>query len=239
VRLLVSILTYNEIENINGIIREVFSSVSGDVQCDILIVDDNSPDKTADAVKALQDEYSGRLFLLLRKGKEGFASAYIDGLSWGLERNYDYFLEMDADFSHDPKYIMPMLEKIKSCDFVIGSRNAGGRVEGWPLWRHILSKGGSLYSRIILGSPIKDLTGGFNMWRKETVEGIGLNAIISEGFTFQIEIKHKAHKKGYKYIEIPIVFRDRALGKSKMSKRIFFEGLINVWKIKSQTRQEM
>jgi dolichol-phosphate mannosyltransferase len=232
-RLLVIIPTYNEIENIRDVIREVFNSVSGDVQCNILIVDDNSPDKTADAVKALQEEYNDRLYLLLRKGKEGFASAYIDGFSWGIERNYDYFLEMDADFSHDPKYINTMLEEIKTYDFVIGSRNIeGGGVEGWPFWRHILSKGGSFYSRLILGCPIKDLTNGFNMWRKETIEGIGLGTIISKGFSFLLEKKYRAYKKGYKYIEIPIILKNRVLGESKMSIKIFSEALINIWKIK-------
>jgi len=232
-KLLIIIPTYNEIENIQVIIREVFRCVSDNEQCDILIVDDNSPDKSADAVKALQNEYGNRLFLLLREGKKGFASAYIDGYSWGIEKSYDCFLDMDADFSHDPKYIMTMLENIKKYDFVIGSRNInGGKIEGWPFWRHILSKGGSLYSRIILGCPIKDLTGGYNMWRKETIEGIELNTIISEGYSFQIEKKYRAYKKRYKYIEIPIVFKDRAYGISKMSKKIFFEALINVWKIK-------
>ena len=232
-KLLVIIPTYNEIENIQAIIREVFNCVSNYEQCDILIVDDNSPDKTADAVKALQNEYKNKLFLLLREDKKGFASAYIDGFSWGIERKYDYFLEMDADFSHDPKYIMLMLENIKNYDFVIGSRNVrGGGVEGWPFWRHILSKGGSFYSRFILGCPIKDLTGGFNMWRKETIEGVGLNTIISKGYSFLLEKKYRACKKGYKYIEIPIIFKDREFGKSKMSKKIFFEALINVLKIR-------
>jgi len=232
-KLLVIIPTYNEIENIQNIIRKVFSSVSNNEQCDILIVDDNSPDKTADAVKEMQNEYQNRLFLLLRIDKKGFASAYIDGLSWGIERNYDCFLEMDADFSHDPKYINTMLEKIKNYDFVIASRNIkDGKVEGWPFWRNLISKGGSFYSRFILGCPIRDLTGGFNMWRKETIQGVELNTIISEGYSFQIEKKYRAYKKGFKYIEIPIIFKDREFGKSKMSKKIFLEALINVWKIK-------
>jgi dolichol-phosphate mannosyltransferase len=231
-RLLVIIPTYNEIENIQAIIREVFNSLS-DEECDILVVDDNSPDKTADAVMVLQEEYKDNLFLLLRQNKKGFASAYIDGYSWGIERNYDCFLEMDADFSHDPKYIKTMLENINNYDFVIGSRNIrGGRIEGWPFWRHILSKGGSFYSRFILGCRIKDLTGGFNMWRKETIVGVELDKFISEGYSFLLEKKYRAYKKGYKYVEIPITFKDRAFGKSKMSKKIFFEALINVWKIK-------
>jgi dolichol-phosphate mannosyltransferase len=203
------------------------------VQCDILVVDDNSPDKTADAVKALQEEYKNNLFLLLRENKKGFASAYIDGYSWGIEKDYDTFLEMDADFSHDPKYIKAMLENIKNHDFVIGSRNIkGGRIDGWPFWRHILSKGGSLYSRFILFCPIKDLTGGFNMWQKDTIVGVELNKFISEGYSFLLEKKYRAYKKGYKYLEIPIIFKDRAFGKSKMSKKIFFEALLNVWKIR-------
>jgi len=232
-RLLVIIPTYNEVENIQSIIGAAFNNGSKNDACHILIVDDNSPDKTADAVKALQTENKDNLFLLLREDKRGFASAYIDGFYWGLKRDYDCFLEMDADFSHDPKYITAMLEKIKTYDFVIGSRNVkGGRVEGWPFWRHILSKGGSFYSRFILGCPIKDLTGGFNMWRKETIEGIGLDTLISKGYSFLLEKKYRAYKKGYKYAETPILFKDRALGKSKMSKNIFFEALANVWKIR-------
>ena len=232
-KLLIIIPTYNEVDNIRLIIHAVFNNDIKDVQCDILIVDDNSPDKTADAVKELQVEYSDKLFLLLRVNKRGFASAYIDGFAWGIERNYDYFLEMDADFSHDPKYIMTMLENILQYDFIIGSRNIkGGVVEGWPVWRHILSKGGSLYSRLILWCPINDLTGGYNMWRRETIMGIELEKMISKGYSFLLEKKYRAYKKGYKYLEIPILFKDRVFGNSKMSKKIFFEALMNVWKIK-------
>jgi dolichol-phosphate mannosyltransferase len=228
-KLLIIIPTYNEIENITSLITSLFNFTH---EAHVLIIDDSSPDGTADAVKVLQNEYKNRLFLLLREGKKGLATAYIDGFSWGIERRYDYFLQMDADFSHDPKYIITMLENIEKYDFVIGSRNAGGGVEGWPFWRHILSKGGSFYSRFILGCPIKDLTGGFNMWRKETIEGIKYTTIISKGYSFQIEMKYRVYKKGYKYIEIPIIFKDRAFGESKMSKKIFFEALINIWKIK-------
>ena len=231
---LIIIPTYNENANIKNIINEIFSIVSKNEKCNILIVDDNSPDKTAEVIKEMQSsKYKDKLFLLLRKDKKGFASAYIDGYRWGLERDYKYFLEMDADFSHDPKYINTMLDNIKKYDFVIGSRNINGaKVEGWPFWRNFLSKGGSIYSRLILNCPIKDLTGGFNMWKRETINGIELDTIISQGYSFLLEKKYRAYKKGYKFLEIPIVFKNRVFGESKISKKIFFEAIINVWKIK-------
>jgi dolichol-phosphate mannosyltransferase len=140
---------------------------------------------------------------------------------------------MDADFSHDPKYIPLMLEKIEHSDVVIGSRNiSGGAVEGWGLLRSMISKGGSLYSRVVLGCPVKDLTGGFNMWRKEALQKIGLQTIISRGYSFQVEMKYKAFRAGCRIAEIPIIFVDRKKGKSKMSKKIFFEALLNIWKMR-------
>ena len=197
------------------------------------MVDDNSQDGTAHAVENISAEYPGRLHILNRPGKLGLATAYLAGFSWGWSGCWDIFLEIDADFSHDPEYIPVMLEQIQTCDAVIGSRNiAGGGVEGWTFLRSAISKGGSLYSRLVLGCPIRDLTGGFNMWRKSALEKINLSAIISQGYSFQIEMKYKAYRSGCSIVEIPILFVDRKKGKSKMSKKIFFEALINIWKIK-------
>jgi dolichol-phosphate mannosyltransferase len=229
--LLIVIPTYNEAENIHGLINAVFAIVPE--YTSILVVDDNSPDGTAGIVERLISNYSGRLFLLKREGKQGLASAYLAGFSWGLFRNFDVFLEMDADFSHNPQYIPVMIDAIKTHDVVIGSRNvANGGVEGWTWLRNFISKGGSLYSRTVLQCPIKDLTGGFNMWRKTAFEKIGLDSIISKGYSFQVEMKYKAYRTHCNIVEIPIVFVDRKQGKSKMSKKIFFEALINIWRIR-------
>jgi dolichol-phosphate mannosyltransferase len=191
-------------------------------------------------VESLTGQYPGRLHLLKRPDKQGLARAYLAAFDWGIDRgDYDIFLEMDADFSHNPKYIPEMLSKIQTCDVVIGSRNIkGGGVEGWTPLRHIISKGGSLYSRMVLGCPIKDLTGGFNMWRKSALDKIGLTTIISAGYSFQIEMKYKAFLSGCDIAEIPIIFPDRKRRKSKMSRKILLEALKNVWKIKGDSGRE-
>ena len=236
-QVLIIVPTYNEIDNITSFTQKIFEIIPKYV--DILIVDDNSPDGTGKTVEILSEKYPDRLFLLNRGSKQGLASAYIDGFKWGLSGNYDIFLEMDADFSHNPEYIPEMLKNIQTYDVVIGSRNIkGGYVEGWPFLRNVISKGGSLYSRIVLSCPIKDLTGGFTMWRKIALEKIGLDGIISKGYSFQIEMKYKAYQSGCSIKEIPIVFTDRKHGKSKMSKKIFLEAFINIWKIKKNTKSE-
>jgi dolichol-phosphate mannosyltransferase len=231
IRLLTIIPTYNEIDNIERFIKTVFEYIPSNAG--ILVVDDNSPDGTAGVVEKIINDFPNRLHILKRPGKQGLASAYLDGFSWGINNNYNVFLEIDADFSHDPKYIPIMLEKIKDHDVVIGSRNIKeGGVEGWPITRKILSKGGSLYSRTVLGFPIHDCTGGFNMLTKNALEKINLSSIISKGYCFLIEMKYKAYISGCSIIEIPIIFVDRKYGKSKMSKKIFIEALFNIWKIK-------
>jgi|TergutMp193P3_1026864.scaffolds.fasta_scaffold00323_6 dolichol-phosphate mannosyltransferase len=236
-KLLIAVPTYNEIENIEPFIKLVFENVPPDAQ--ILVIDDNSPDGTAAVVEQLAGHYPDRLHLLKRPGKQGLAQAYLAAFDWGMSRDYDVFLEMDADFSHNPKYIPEMLEKIKTHDVVIGSRNIkGGGVEGWTMLRNLISKGGSLYSRVVLGCPVKDLTGGFNMWRKSALEKIGLEGIISRGYSFQIEMKYKAFAAGCSIAEIPIIFPDRKQGKSKMSKKILLEALFNIWKIRKSGRPE-
>ena len=229
--LLICIPTYNEAENIVYFLEAVFAHAPPEAQ--VLVVDDKSPDGTARLAEALRSKYPGRLHLLNRPGKQGLASAYLAAFDWGLAQGYGLFLEMDADFSHNPAYIPAMLEEIKTRDVVIGSRNIqGGGVEGWPLVRNLISKGGSLYSRAVLGCPVKDLTGGFNLWTKAALEKIGMENIISKGYSFQIEMKYRAFIAGCSIKEMPIIFTDRKLGASKMSRKILLEALIMVWKIK-------
>ncbi|QQO09458.1 glycosyltransferase [Breznakiella homolactica] len=236
-KLLIAVPTYNEIENIKRFVITVFEHIPD--YADILVIDDNSPDGTAAAVEDLIRNYPNRLHILNRESKQGLAAAYLAAFEWGLSRGYDVFLEMDADFSHNPKYIPEMIDKIETNDVVIGSRNiSGGGVEGWSALRNFISKGGSLYSRLVLGCPIKDLTGGFNMWRKSALEKINLETISAKGYLFQIEMKYKAFLAGCSITEIPIIFTDRKQGKSKMSKGIFVEALINIWKIKSNARTD-
>ena len=224
---LVLIPTYNEALNIKSFIQEVFKYCP---DIDLLIIDDNSPDGTADIVEALNDK---RIQVLKRAEKSGLASAYLEGFKHGINLGYNAFIEMDADFSHKPEYLPTMVENLKKYDFVIASRNIkGGSVENWSFLRNLISKAGSLYSRIILGCPIKDLTGGFNGWNKRVLDTIGLDNIISKGYSFQIELKYRAYKNNFKFTEFPIVFPDRKLGVSKMSKDIFFEAMMNVIKIK-------
>jgi len=236
-KLLIAVPTYNEIENIEPIIDSIFEYIPP--WADVLVIDDNSPDGTAAAVERQAERYKSRLHLLKRPEKQGLAQAYLAAFEWGMERGYDVFLEMDADFSHNPAYIPEMLQKIESHDVVIGSRNIKkGRVEGWTFLRNLISKGGSLYSRIVLGCPVMDLTGGFNMWSKSALEKIGLNTIISRGYSFQIEMKYKAFLAGCSIAEIPIVFTDRKKGTSKMSRKILLEALVNIWKIKRRSGRE-
>lgn len=169
-----------------------------------------------------------------RNSKKGLADAYIAGFKWGFEHGFDVFCEMDADFSHDPIYLPELWKEIQIHDVVIGSRNIkGGAVEGWSFLRNFISKGGSLYSRIVLGCSVKDLTGGYNMWKKSALEKIRLDSIISKGYSFQIEMKYKAYKADCTMKEIPIIFRDRVAGVSKMSKEIFMEALKAVWRIRN------
>ena len=228
---LIVIPTFNEELNIESIINSIQDTLTN-YNFSILIVDDNSKDSTAKIVKNLQEKYSN-LYLLERGGKYGLASAYIDGFKYGADLGYKAFIQMDADFSHSPEYLPIFFDKLKDNDVVIGSRNVrGGKTVGWGILRSIISKGGSLYSRLILRCPIKDLTGGFNGWRLDILNKIGLNNIISRGYAFQIEMKYRAYLSGAQILEFPIVFEDRKFGKSKMNKRIFIEALLNVIRIK-------
>lgn len=230
---LIVIPTYNEAENIFTLLDAVHAQVP---ETDILVVDDNSPDGTATMVETRMKE-DKRLSILKRPGKLGLGSAYIAGFKVALERGYDAIFEMDADFSHNPKYLPGFIEAIKEADLVLGSRYVeGGGVENWALSRKIISIGGSLYARIILGVPYRDLTGGFKCFRRETLAAIDLDGVHSEGYSFQIEMTYRVHKKGLRIREIPIVFADRLGGKSKMSWKIFIEAIYRVWQMRWTVR---
>jgi len=223
---LIIIPTYNERENIKVIIEAVFAQSLG---VDVLVVDDNSPDGTGGIVQEMQKVHP-QLHLLSRKGKEGLGKAYIAGFEWGLSRGYEALTEMDADFSHRPQDLKPLLQTLELADFAVGSRYVkGGGTLNWGLIRKIISRGGGIYSRMILGYPLNDWTGGFNAWRAETLKKINLPTVRSNGYSFQIELKYKALRAGCKGMESPILFEDRRVGHSKMSSRIVFEALYRVW----------
>lgn len=226
---LVIIPTYNERENIANIIPAIRALLP---VVDILVVDDNSPDKTQDVVREIQKN-DPHVHLLGRKGKEGLGKAYIAGFKWGLEKDYEGLCEMDADFSHRPEDLVKILEALKTADFVVGSRWVpGGGTANWSLSRKIISRGGSFYARQILRYPLRDWTGGFNAWKAGTLHKIGLDLVRSEGYSFQIELKYRALKSGLDGREIPIRFEDRRAGQSKMSSGIVFEALRRVWSMR-------
>lgn len=228
---LVVIPTYNEKDNIAPLAKEVLAL---NPQVEILVVDDSSPDGTGQLVLQM-GQSNPKIHLLSRAKKEGLGRAYIAGFKWGIERGFDAIVEMDADFSHRPEDLVQLLEKLKTADFVVGSRYVkGGGTKNWGLMRKIISRGGSLYSRLILGFPLNDWTGGFNAWKKETLAKIGLDSVTSNGYSFQIELKYKALKAGCKGIESPILFEDRRVGQSKMSSKIVYEALYRVWLMRSK-----
>lgn len=225
---IVIIPTYNEIENIEAIIIAVFAQ---DKAFDVLVVDDNSPDLTAEKVKSLQTEFPDRLFLLQRKNKTGLGTAYIDGFKWSLERKYDYIFEMDADFSHAPHDLIKLYRACakEGADVAIGSRYITGvNVVNWPMNRILLSYFASKYVRFVTRMKIQDTTAGFICYNRKVLEAIDLDAIKFVGYAFQIEMKFKAHIKGFKIVEVPVIFTDRAKGKSKMSGGIISEAVFGV-----------
>jgi dolichol-phosphate mannosyltransferase len=229
---LVIIPTYNEKENVASIIDAVMVL---DAALEVLIVDDGSPDGTADIVKQLISKYPNRLHIEERKGKLGLGTAYIHGFKWALQRHYEYIMEMDADFSHPPH---KLLELKKACedgaDFSIGSRYIkGGKVSDWPFTRWMISYGASLYVRIVLWMNIMDTTAGFVCYKRKVLETINFDEIKFIGYAFQIEMKYAAHKLGFKHKEVPITFQDRKLGNSKMSMNIFNEAFYGVIKMRS------
>lgn len=228
---LIIIGTYNECENIENLLNQIFKEAP---EVNVLVVDDNSPDKTYEIVEKLQaNAYTNKLFLLKRPGKMGLGSAYVAGFNYALENGYDVIMHMDADFSHNPKYIPDFLREIQTNDLVLGSRYVrGGGVVNWGLGRKIMSYGGSLYARTILGLKIRDLTGGFKCFKREVLESIGINQLKSNGYSFQVETTYKTFLKGFKIKEISIIFEDRRVGKSKMSSTIFVEALLMVVKLR-------
>jgi dolichol-phosphate mannosyltransferase len=232
---LVIIPTYNEIENIREIIQEVMN-LDGDFE--LLVIDDGSPDGTAQAVIALQSDFSSRLHLIQRNEKMGLGTAYITGFEWALVKGYDYIFEMDADFSHNPSDLIRLYEAcaISGYDLAIGSRYITGvNVVNWPIGRVLMSYFASVYVKFITGLPIKDATAGFKCYHKSVLQGIKLREIKFIGYAFQIEMKFTAWKLGFKLIEVPIIFTDRTKGTSKMSSGIFKEAMVGViWmKVKS------
>ncbi len=228
---LIIIPTYNEKENIEKMIRKVFSLPSN---FELLIVDDNSPDGTANIVKQMQTEFADKLHLLQRAGKQGLGTAYIAGFKWALEHNADYIFEMDCDFSHNPEDTERLLEACKNgADVAIGSRYIKGiNVINWPLGRVLMSYFASMYVRIITGMEIMDCTAGFKCFNKKVLQTINFDAIKLRGYGFQIEMKFTAQKHGFKLVEIPIIFTDRQEGNSKMSGGIFNEAFWGVIKMK-------
>lgn len=229
---LVIIPTYNERENISKMVEAVMALQP---EFDLLIVDDNSPDGTAQLVEAKLDVYANRLFLLNRPGKQGLGTAYIAGFEWALSKNYAYIFEMDADFSHDPNDLPRLLEacEINGADVAIGSRYCKGvNVVNWPMGRVLLSFFASHYVRLVTGMPITDTTAGFKCYKRKVLETIRLNKIQFIGYAFQIEMKFKAWLHGFKVEEVPVIFTDRRLGNSKMSKRIIREAIFGVLQMK-------
>lgn len=227
---IVIIPTYNEIANVGNLIRDIRSLELNPL--DILIVDDNSPDGTADLIRDMQKNDKG-LHLIVRPGKLGLGTAYIKGFHYALDHGYDLIAQMDADYSHDPKDLVKLFKAAEKYDWVIGSRYVTGiNVVNWPLNRLILSYGANWYTRLITGLPIKDGTAGFKCWQSTVLKNIDLDTIKSQGYSFQIEMNFRAWKKGYRFHEVPIIFVDRTVGQSKMSKKIIREAVLMVWKLK-------
>lgn len=221
--------TYNEIKNIKSLVKQVFDLDPG---YHLLIVDDNSPDGTALKVKELQSIYPN-LHLEVRPGKAGLGTAYLFGFKWALENNYDHIVQMDADLSHDPNDVPRLVSRLKDHDLVIGSRYVNGvSVVNWPIRRLILSYGANMYSRFITGMPINDGTGGFKAWRGTLLNDIELKKVRSQGYSFQIEMNFRSWRLGARIKEEPIIFVDRTIGESKMSKSIMYEAIWMVWRLR-------
>ncbi|HEY9370613.1 polyprenol monophosphomannose synthase [Streptomyces sp.] len=233
---LVIIPTYDEADNVAVIVDRVRSAVP---EAHILVADDNSPDgtgKIADEIAASDDH----VHVLHRRGKEGLGAAYLAGFRWGIERGYDVLVEMDADGSHQPEELHRLLDALPGADLVLGSRWVpGGKVVNWPKSREFLSRGGSLYSRVLLGVPIKDVTGGYRAFRRQTLEGLGMDEVASQGYCFQVDLAWRTVKSGFTVREVPITFVERERGDSKMSRAIVIEALwrVTAWGIGSRARR--
>jgi dolichol-phosphate mannosyltransferase len=227
---LVVIPTYNERENIGRLIPEILQQGP---EFEVLVVDDNSPDGTAEVVAQQVAEQDGRVRLLRRPGKLGLGTAYIEGFRYGLAEGYDFLFEMDADFSHQPKYLPALLKAAQRTGVAVGSRNVtGGGVENWAWYRKLISRGGSLYAQLLLGLKVKDCTGGFKCFSRAVLQMINLDEVRSTGFGFQVEVNCLCQWQGLEVTEVPIIFPDRLRGKSKMNRKIFFEALRLVWELR-------
>jgi dolichol-phosphate mannosyltransferase len=227
--------TYNEVDNVVPLVERIFAATP---HIHILFVDDNSQDGTRDRIDTLMSQHPGKIQILKRAGKLGLGRAYIAGFRWALNEGYDALIEMDADHSHDPKELAVFIDKLQHADAVIGSRYClGGGTENWSFLRKCISVFGSFYSRKILGLDIRDLTGGFNAWRRDTVIAINPDLVRSEGYSFQIELKYRAHLAGKYMVESPILFSERRAGQSKMSLKIVLEAMVRVWALRSIRRE--
>lgn len=228
--------TYNEAENLPKLISALFELQMPDLN--VLVVDDNSPDGTGQIAEDLGVKYEGRVKVMHRAGKLGLGTAYIQGFQRAIEDGAEAIGQMDADFSHPPEKVLELAETIQSCDVALGSRYVpGGKLdEQWPFWRKALSGFGNFYARTILGMSLRDVTGGFRLWRRETLLGMPLERVRSNGYVFQVEMAYVASKLGYKFKEIPIYFADRRWGESKMSFRIQIEAAVRVWQLAGMYR---
>jgi dolichol-phosphate mannosyltransferase len=235
-RVLVIIPTYNEADNIEPVTARVREAVP---EAHILVADDNSPDgtgKIADELAAQDDHIN----VLHRKGKEGLGAAYLAGFRWGIDHGYGVLVEMDADGSHQPEELPRLLTALKGADLVLGSRWVpGGRVVNWPRSREVLSRGGSLYSRVLLDLPLRDITGGYRAFRRETLEGLGIDAVDSQGYCFQVDLAHRAVRAGFNVVEVPITFVERERGDSKMNRSIATEALwrVAMWGVQGRVKR--
>src|SRR5438874_8677187 len=222
---LIIIPTYNEVENLQPLLEQIFSYVT---DTDLLIVDDNSPDGTGDLAERLSSQ-DARVHVMHRTGKLGLGTAYIAGFKYAVAHGYDAAFEMDADFSHDPRYLPDFLKAIEHSDLVIGSRYiSGGGTPNWSFLRRFISGGGNIFARFMLGIPVQDCTAGFRCYRRQVLESIDLDTIQSQGYAFQVEMAYRVMRQGFKIVETPIVFMDRRIGKSKMSRKIVIEAFIYV-----------
>lgn len=228
--------TYNEAENLPKLAAALFELPLEDFS--LLVVDDNSPDGTGQIAEDLSRQYDGKVQVMHRAGKLGLGTAYIQGFQHAIEQGAEAIGQMDADFSHPPVKVLELVETLKGCDVALGSRYvAGGSLdERWPFWRKALSGFGNFYARTILGLPLRDVTGGFRLWKRETLQGMPLERVRSNGYIFQVEMAFVATKLGYKFKEVPIYFADRRWGQSKMSFRIQVEAAVRVWQLAGMYR---
>jgi dolichol-phosphate mannosyltransferase len=224
-RAVVVLPTYNEVDNLRPMVGQILGH-----GLQVLVVDDGSPDGTGDLAEQLCRESQGRVNVLHRTGKQGLGTAYVAGFKRALACDFDLIFEMDCDFSHDPSYLPAFLRRIQTADLVLGSRYIrGGGTVNWSALRRVISRGGSLYSQLLLGLPYRDLTGGFKCFRRRVLEALNLDSVRSNGYAFQIELTNRAHRKGFTIAEVPIVFQERREGASKMSKDIVIEAAWKVW----------